>query len=119
MKIFLDTNYYIDIVSRQKRKLQQLTDHEIFISPLSVHIFCYIAKIKTPAKYLIKFNQLLNQVPLNSDIMTASLEGPTSDVADNVQLHSAARTECQFFLTEDKELLKMVYFGTVKIINKL
>lgn len=44
---------------------------------------------------------------------------PTSDLEDNIQLHSAAEADCDYFLTSDKKLLAMIYFGKTKIVSTL
>ena len=49
-------------------------------------------------------------------ISVQSLSGPTNDFEDNVQLHSAADAECDIFLTNDKDLLEMKFFGKTQII---
>ena len=48
-----------------------------------------------------------------------SLDGPTKDLEDNIQLHSAAKTEADFFLTNDKKLLKMKFFGKMRIVTTI
>lgn len=54
-------------------------------------------------------------IPFDSAIAEKALVGPTSDFEDNVQLHSAAEAECDIFLTEDKKLSDMKFFGKVRI----
>lgn len=59
-------------------------------------------------------NQLQEQfgiVPLTEHILNKALEGPTNDLEDNIQLHSAAEAQCDIFLTNDKKLLNLKYFG--------
>lgn len=47
------------------------------------------------------------------------LSGPTVDFEDNVQLHSAAEAECEIFLTEDKKLLKLGFFGKTHVVSQI
>lgn len=60
-----------------------------------------------------------NIIDLDKDILDKALESPTKDLEDNIQLHSAAEAECDYFLTEDKGLLKMKFFGKTKIVKNL
>ena len=55
----------------------------------------------------------------SEDILDRALNGPTDDLEDNVQLHSAAEAECDLFLTNDKRLLGLKFFGKAQIIQKL
>lgn len=45
------------------------------------------------------------------------MEGPTKDLEDNIQLHSAAEAESDIFLTADKKLVDMKFFGKTQIIS--
>ena len=116
-KIFLDTNYFIDIIGRNPREevIKSLLNHSLFISPLSFHIYCYIFKIKIPNESTLEQKDEFQVVEFSEDILNRSLQGPTTDFEDNVQLHSAADADCDVFLTEDKKLMGMKYFGKVKI----
>lgn len=114
-RIFLDANFYIDVTYRSKEKWKQLEGNLLFISPLSTHILFYTQKIKVPNE---AFNELKDQfgiVPLTKFVIDKALLGPTRDLEDNIQLHSAAEAECDIFLTEDQKLLDMKFFGKVKI----
>lgn len=117
--IYLDTNKFIDAISRNTDLRKKLNGHSIFISPLSVHIFSYLEKIKIPNEKLNSFIDLLTLVPLTSLILAKSLQGPTNDLEDNIQLHSAVEVDCDIFLTNDKKLLKMKFFGKTKIVDAL
>lgn len=43
----------------------------------------------------------------------------SNDLEDNIQLNSAIKADCNFFLTFDKKLLKMKFFGKMKIVSSL
>lgn len=119
-KIFLDTNIYIDIIKiRSDLELEDFQSHDLYISPLSIHILAYVFKYRIPDNELDVNRELFNIVPFDSKIVEKSLIGPTRDFEDNVQLHSAAEAECDMFLTEDKKLLDMKFFGKVKIDQEL
>ncbi|MBU0569773.1 type II toxin-antitoxin system VapC family toxin [Patescibacteria group bacterium] len=118
-KIFLDTNWLIDILIRDRSKAKQLTNFQTFTSPLSYHILCYTHKAKLPEVKIKKSLRDIEIVGLTRKVLDIALEGPTKDLEDNIQLHSAAEAECDYFLTNDKDLLKMKFFGKTKVVNKL
>lgn len=116
-KVFLDTNYFIDAIHRKPEKqiLENLLDTIPCISTLSFHIYCYVFKIIIPNKKALMQKDAFQIVDFSNDILEKALQGPTTDFEDNVQLHSAAETECNFFLTDDRKLLRLKYFGKTKI----
>lgn len=120
-KVFLDTNYLIDTVHRQPEKkiIEYLEGHSIYCSTLSFHIYCYVFKIKLPNKIVSAQKEKFQLVDFTENILVRSLNGPTSDFEDNVQLHSAVEGECDIFMTEDKKLLKMRFFGKIQISSTI
>lgn len=119
-KIYLDTNYFIDLVEgRRKVYLDQFQSQILYLSPLSVHIYIYLYKLKIPSKKLEKLLRYFVLIPLDEKITINSLKGPTEDFEDNLQLHSAAAEECDYFLTNDARLLSFRFFGKVQITNSL
>ena len=58
-------------------------------------------------------------VKLNWNILEKALGGPTPDLEDNIQLHSCAEADCDYFLTNDKNILKMKFFGKARILSSL
>lgn len=117
-RVFLDTNFYIDVTQRAKGKGGSLKGNLLFISPLSTHILFYTRKLKVPCQAVNEFQEQFGVVPFTKHILDNALEGPTADLEDNIQLHSAAEAECDFFLTLDKKLLDMKFFGKTKIIQE-
>ena len=118
-RVFLDANFYIDVTQRAKEKWGSLEGSLLFISPLSTHILFYLRKLKVPSKEVSEFQEQFGIVPFSKDILDKALEGPTSDLEDNVQLHSAAAADCDLFLTSDKKLLDMKFFGRTKIVQEI
>ncbi len=119
-KIFLDTNILIDLIE-QRRKItwDRFLGNSLYISTLSINIYLYTHKGKVPNKKVADAQSYFNYLALSGSIVKNALLGPTNDFEDNIELHSAASEECHFFLTEDKQLLRMIYFGKVKIINNV
>lgn len=118
-KVFLDANILIDLYERNLSQTRGFTNHKLHISPLSCHILCYVKKVKTPDTKLDKLLLNLGIIALTPRLLSRSLAGPTDDLEDNIQLHSAVDEKCEYFFTRDKLLLKMAYFGTTHIVESL
>lgn len=116
-KIYLDTNFFIDIAERDKDKVNMLEGHWVYVSVLSFHVLAYVYKLKMPSQSLQEIFKQLNAIDLSGEALAKSFLGPTEDLEDNIQLHSAAAEDCGLFLTEDKELLQMKFFGKVEITD--
>lgn len=120
-KIFLDTNIFIDAIHRapEKQILAQLEGSILYTSTLSFHIYCYAFKIKIPNKKVALQKEKFQMVNFSEEILEKALDGPTADLEDNIQLHSAAESECDIFLTNDEKLLDMKFFGRTQILSNL
>lgn len=118
-QVFIDANFLFDLSERAPQKSRQLTGHHVFVSPLSYHILFFTYKYKVPQDEISKQKELLDMVSLTDNILSHALQGPTSDLEDNIQLHSAAEAECDYFLTSDDKLLKMKFFGKTQIASSL
>lgn len=118
-KVFIDANFLFDISERERDKKSQLEGHKVYISPLSFHILFYIYKYKIPSKEIIELKEEFYMADFTDKILSLALQGPSSDLEDNIQLHSAAIAECDYFLTNDKNLLKMKFFGKTAIKNRI
>lgn len=120
-RVFLDTNCLIDAVERRPEKeiLTSLKGHTSIISPLSVATYCYLYKIKVPNRHLSIQLAEFQIVDFSAGVLNRAMVGPTGDLEDNIQLHSAAETDCDFFLTGDKKLLNLKFFGKVQILSGL
>lgn len=120
-KVFLDTNYFIDAVHRKPEVniLDSLENHKVYCSTLSFHIYCYAYKIKIPNQKINRQKEKFYMVDYSEKILDNALNGPTKDLEDNIQLHSAVEIECDYFLTSDQKLLDMKFFGKAKIVSSL
>ncbi len=117
--IYLDTNKVLDVAFRNQAIRDSLDGQNVFISPLSIHILCYTEKRIVPDELVMALVREHLIVDLTTDILEKALGGPTSDLEDNIQLHSAAEAECDYFLTNDKKLLAMKFFGKTRIADTL
>lgn len=119
-KVFCDANYFIGLVNRTpETEVNILEGQKGYISVLSCHILCYVNKVKLPDKKIQAYAEDFIFVPLTDSIIEKAFDGPTEDMEDNIQLHSAAEAECDYFLTSDKKILAMTFFGKAKIVDTL
>jgi len=119
--VFLDANFVIETIGLRRSEIESenLKDHEVYVSPLTIHVMCYSFKIKLPDKKIDDFVDQIYLTNFTEDLTKLALSGPTADFEDNIQLHSAAETECNYFLTNNEKLLKMKFFGKTEIVNDL
>jgi len=96
-----------------------LSGNLLFISPLSTHILFYARKLKVPDQEVNDLQEQFGIVPFTEHILDKALVGPTEDLEDNIQLHSAAEADCDLFLTSDRKLLSQKFFGKVRIEESL
>ncbi len=117
-KIFLDTNFFMRLLEGQlKDERKKLDKYQCYVSTLSIHITMYVHKLSVPHPTLRSFLKYFGVLPLSRQTSLMSLEGPTSDYEDNLQLTAAAENGINIFITLDKELLKLKQFQSVKIIS--
>ena len=115
-RVFLDANVVIDFLERKEAETRnRLKSNTLYITPLSIHILLYLMRLRIPYSKLTEIKQYFSIIEFNESIMYSALGGPTDDFEDNVQLHSAAEAECDLFLTEDKRLIGMKFFGKTRI----
>ena len=119
VNLYIDSNYLFDITERNISKRNVLNGNGVFVSPLSYHIFFYTYKYKVPQKQINDHKDEFYFVDLKKEILSKALVGPTHDLEDNIQLNSAAEVGADYFLTSDKKLLKLGYFGKTKIVDSI
>lgn len=118
-KIYLDANIVFDLIVRKPVIGKSLIDHQLFCSPLSIHILFYGTNLKVPTPKVNRVIKKFHLVNLTKKIIDKALTNPTPDLEDNIQLHSAVEADCDYFLTNDKKLLRLGYFGKTRILNSL
>lgn len=119
-KVFLDTNAFIDVIEdRDGRLIGALAGHEFYVSVLSISTWAYIYKHGVPNAKFEHLFDTFSFADATCEIVKKSFLGPTNDFEDNIQLHSAAESNCTIFVTKDKMLLKLGYFGKVRICSAL
>ena len=116
-KIFLDTNAFIDIVEKRGVDISdQFSSNQLFLSAYSVPVWFYVYKHGVPNPNAEELFNTFSVVDTTGDVISKSLIGPTTDLEDNIQLHSASDSGCELFLTKDKDLLKMGYFINILLV---
>ncbi len=119
-KVFLDTNIFIDLVENRNNELRQFTtDSTLYISVVTLNIWVYAYKHVVPNSKFDFIFETYNIVSSNGNIARKASMGPTNDFEDNVQLHSAIEENCDLFVTKDKGLLKLGYFGKMRISDHI
>lgn len=117
-KVYVDTNCFIGLSIRSPDiDSKHIDAHEAFVSALSCHVLFYVTKTKVPSPQMNAFIEGFNILSLESGTVAKALHGPTDDLEDNIQLHSAALIDADYFVTLDKKLLKMKFFGRVQIVS--
>ncbi len=118
--IWIDANYFIDFAElRSDVRIADFDGHILWLSPLSVHILCYAYKYPMPDSAPIGLLEGFHLQPFDENVLHQSMLGPTTDLDDNIQLHSAIRAEADYFLTNDRKLLKLGYFGEMEIVSSV
>lgn len=117
-KLFLDANCLIDMIENRDETLaQHLMNHQLVISALSIHILCYVGRHTMPVDLLNQALGYFTVVSMNQELTIKSLQGPTPDFEDNLQLHSALITQCDYFVSRDRKLLKNTSCHLVPLIK--
>lgn len=117
--IFLDANPVFDIFNQRNPLTLDVKAHTYYISILTIHILAYVNKLSTPNSNLNQLHKYFTLIPLTEALLKKATLGPTADLEDNIQLHSASIANCDQFLTNDKNLLKLGYFGQTQIIKAI
>jgi predicted nucleic acid-binding protein len=118
-KVFLDANCLIDyaMLRDDGQLIELLIDDQKCICILSLHILAYVGKYRLPDENFSGLLDFLDVFLISEEVMKSSMDGPTSDYEDNLQLNCAVENDCDVFITSDKKLLKLSFFGKMKIIS--
>lgn len=116
--LFLDANCLIDVFGHRDESLAIILDpHQLSTSVLSLHILAYVGKVSIPSPLLSQIGIMVNIASLTTTITRLSLQGPTANFEDNVQLQTATANGCNYFLTKDARLCKMRQWQRLRIIT--
>lgn len=119
-KVFLDSNAFIGLIEKRgDLDISLFTSDTLYVSVESLTVWLCLYKHKIPGEAHLKLFSQFNFVDSTSDIAKRSFQGPTNDFEDNSKLHSAVAADCDVFFTLDKGLLKLGYFGKLRICATL
>jgi len=131
-KIFLDTNIFIDLLTRRNpqgveycKVLKSIDSSNLYISALSIHIAYYVLKIRPKSKLSKGVKNLceaINIVSLSEDTIFQSIALSYKDFEDTLQYISAVDSECDLLLTRDQKdfnNLKKIFPNKIEIVSSL
>jgi predicted nucleic acid-binding protein len=111
MKIFLDTNIFLDLILKRKHYKESLYIlnaiskglFDTYILDITLLNIDYVAKkqVKEIRAFLNELNKLLTVVGADNSIFSKALELNHNDLEDNVQYISAKISDCELILTND------------------
>ena len=130
MKIFIDTNIFLDLILKRKFYEEAL----IILNAVERHLFegvilditilniDYIAKtqVRNVRDFLTAINDIIMiQGADNHNIKTA-LEFDNSDLEDNVQYITAKQSHCDLIVTNDKKFYKadLPVYSSIEFVDK-
>ena len=114
MKIFLDTNVILDVLTKRESfyinsaKVLTLVNEKIvsgYISSITVNNIYYILrKLKdkdTAKNFITEILESFEIIPLTKDILTQANKISTRDFEDGIQFFSALGCGCDFLITKN------------------
>lgn len=118
MKIFLDANVIIDIISQRNKygkiyqeALYSAGPDSIYMSTLSIHIAYYVLRIKKGSlldKNILALAEIINLVSLDRVLALDSIDCYLNDFEDAIQYFSAVNSGCKYIVTRDeKDFMKL------------
>ena len=127
MRIFLDTNIFLDIlIAREDRTLTETSaavlsilrqmDAEICLAAISVPTIAYVIKNKTASQKKHVLKTLLRGITIctSSDRhVHEALDGPFDDIEDAMQYACARDHQCDLIITRDTKGFKHAEIDTM------
>jgi predicted nucleic acid-binding protein len=117
-KVFLDTNFFMRVLEGKfVQEAKRLENKNRFASVLTIHITAYVHKLNMPHSQLKQMLDYYTVLPITAKTGIISLEEPTKDYGDNLQLNTALGHSMTLFVTLDKELLRLKKYQGLNIIS--
>jgi len=123
MKVFLDTNIFLDFLLARKDKISATAilrtfDDELydyFVADITLLNIDYIAKkqVLHVREFLCQINDRCCVICANNSSFKKALSNKNLDLEDNLQYYLALREGCDYIVTNDKNFLK----EDIKIIS--
>ena len=130
MKIFLDTNIFLDLILKRENYQESLLIlnavskgiFDAFILDITLLNIDYIAKkqVKDIRSFLNELNKNFTVLGADNSIFTMSLELNHTDLEDNAQYISAKESHCELILTNDQKFHSpdIITFSSQEFVNK-
>ena len=130
MKIFLDTNIFLDLILKREHYKESLYIlnaiskglFDAYILDITLLNIDYVAKkqVKDIRAFLNEVNKISTVLGANNDTFSKALELNHNDLEDNVQYISAKANACELILTNDQKFYSpdIVTFSSEEFINK-
>jgi len=116
MKLFLDTNIFLDLILKRENYKEALYIlnaiaeglFEGVILDITLFNIDYIAKkqVKDIREFLETVNGIFKIVGADNDHITKALELKNRDLEDNLQYILAKENGCKIIITNDKDFIK-------------
>jgi predicted nucleic acid-binding protein len=113
MKIFLDTNIFLDLILKRENYKESLLIlnavskgiFDAFILDITLLNIDYIAKkqVKEVRTFLNEVNKNFTVLGANNSIFSKALELNQTELEDNVQYISAKASHCELIITNDQK----------------
>lgn len=123
MKIFIDTNIFLDLILKREKYKEALIifnaiEKSIFqatILDITILNIDYIASKQTKdiRNFLTIVNQLFEIVGASNEDIAQALDIENKDLEDNLQYTSAKNSKCKLIITNDKKFYK----GSLKVLT--
>jgi len=123
MKVFIDTNIFLDLILKREKYLEALSifkaveEKKLNATILDITILNidYIARkqSKDLRNFLTIINQLFTVVGASNSSIKEALEIKNKDLEDNLQYVSARYSKSEIIITNDKKF----YTGDIEIIT--
>ena len=116
MKIFIDTNIFLDLILKREKYHEALNifdaieqnKFEAIILDITILNIDYIAKKQTKEirEFLTLVNKLFKIVGASNQNIKDALHITNNDLEDNLQYITAKNEKCDLIITNDKKFLK-------------
>jgi len=115
MKIFIDTNIFLDLILKREKYKEALQifnaieqeRFEAFVLDITILNIDYIAKKQTKdiRDFLALINRLFKVIGASNESIKKALELNNNDLEDNLQYITAKDSKCKIIITNDKKFI--------------
>jgi len=115
MKIFIDTNIFLDLILKREKYKEALQifnaieqeRFEAFVLDITILNIDYIAKKQTKdiRDFLALINRLFKVIGASNGSIKKALELNNNDLEDNLQYITAKDSKCKIIITNDKKFI--------------